>query len=169
MPNKPCAIGCGCGLHSSTSSRFSGRAHPHSSKVAMRTALEGKQRDPEQVQRSSDGLKKWHNSLTPEQKLARGRAISAGDPRSSTSGRLGWTGGQAGEDFAAVLCPVGFVREHQVNWASGPSAHYKLDFAHVLGKVNIELDGPYHDGSNDRERDARLRSLGWKVIRIRHA
>jgi very-short-patch-repair endonuclease len=46
---------------------------------------------------------------------------------------------------------------------------YHLDFAHVEGKVNIELDGPCHDHSKNEERDTFLRTLGWKVIRINHA
>lgn len=80
-------------------------------------------------------------------------------------------GGRTGDDFAAVLCPVGFVREHRIFYTSYPQRrYYQLDFAHVEAKVNIELDGPYHLSSeeDDKLRDTLLRSKGWKVIRIRH-
>ena len=135
----PCPDGCICSLHSRS----------------RRAAI-------------SKSLEEWHASLTSEERAARSQAISAGNPKSPTSGRLGWTGGRVGNEFASVLCPVGYVREFQVNWGSGHAAHYKLDFAHPQAKVNIELDGPYHYGVEDDVRDARLRALGWKVIRIAH-
>ena len=52
----------------------------------------------------------------------------------------------------------------------GGNRHYNLDFAHLGAKVNIELDGPYHYNlpHEDAQRDAKLKELGWKVIRINH-
>lgn len=86
-------------------------------------------------------------------------------------------GGQVAESFAAVLCPAGFVREHHV-WfghkidASGKqNGSARLDFAHIEGLIAIELDGPSHNSTarsrKDFERDAILRALGWKIIRIK--
>lgn len=91
-------------------------------------------------------------------------------------------GGEVGDSFALVLCPAGFTREHRVYYGEptvqifGDGRRRKknlsLDFAHIKGRVNIELDGPGHivfpDGGDD-VRDAMLRDLGWRVIRIRHA
>ena len=90
-----------------------------------------------------------------------------------------WQGGKAGEDFAAVLCPVGFIREyhflygeHVIMTAFGlRRKSFNLDFAHVEGKINIELDGPSHKSTpaEDAARDAILRDHGWRIIRIKHA
>lgn len=70
-------------------------------------------------------------------------------------------------DFAAVLCPAGYLMD-TVRLAQGRSV-YVLDFAHPEAKVNIEIDGSSHRGHEvrDARRDVFLRSLGWKVIRIR--
>jgi very-short-patch-repair endonuclease len=80
----------------------------------------------------------------------------------------GFSGGRVGDAYAKVLCPVGFVREHHVQYAARGDHRYVLDFAHIEGKVNIELDGPFHNFSQNEVRDSRLRDLGWKIIRIRH-
>lgn len=170
MPRSACPINCTCGLHHSTSSRFAGKTHSKTARAAQSKANLGRVRPVEEVEAVRAGVQAWHDSLSVEQRLARGLAISRGNPRSSTSGRLGWTGGLVGELFAQVLCPVGYVREHQVNYAPGGASHYKLDFAHLQAMVNIELDGPWHLNSTreDAVRDGRLRALGWKVIRIKH-
>jgi hypothetical protein len=151
-----CKTGCTCGVHN--------KPHRGPCPVGCRCELHTHQRGDA----ISHRLQTWHRSLSPQAKADRAKAISGGNPRSSTSGRLGWTGGRTGAEFAHVLCPVGYVREFQVNWGPGHAAHYKLDFAHPTAKVNIELDGPYHDPSGDEVRDLRLRALGWKVIRISH-
>lgn len=86
-------------------------------------------------------------------------------------------GGAIAEDFARVLCPAGFIREyalwigHKQNKDGGEGGRYRMDFAHVEGKIDIELDGKSHETPNrerhDFERDTILRSLGWKIIRIK--
>jgi hypothetical protein len=92
-------------------------------------------------------------------------------PSAHSSTELGkhFRGGRAGEDFAAVLCPVGFVREYKVFWG-GKGESFALDFAHPEGQVNIELDGPGHASTplQDRQRDEVLRHFGWRIIRIKH-
>jgi len=77
------------------------------------------------------------------------------------------------EQIAAVfLEPLGFQREHCVasNHAGPP---YKLDFGHPELKLDVEIDGRQHAETKiherDRERDAHLARLGWRVIRIRNA
>lgn len=74
-------------------------------------------------------------------------------------------------DFAAVLCPAGYLMD-EICILKGPqmnAGHYTLDFGHPEAKVDIEIDGSSHRGKEQRdaERDTLLRSLGWKVIRIR--
>lgn len=96
----------------------------------------------------------------------------------SKVGPRNWTGGQIAELYATVLCPVGFVREYHFTYGTKTVTtgwgfrrpRYQMDFAHVEGKVNIELDGPHHKGTpeHDARRDAILREHGWKIIRIKH-
>jgi hypothetical protein len=79
-------------------------------------------------------------------------------------------GGPFVDAVAEALGPAGFVREHYVRWGDGRTDFYRLDFAHIEARVNIELDGPYHYSTPEEDalRDTRLRELGWRVIRIRH-
>jgi hypothetical protein len=48
--------------------------------------------------------------------------------------------------------------------------HYKIDIANPAMKIAIELDGMSHCAlsrqAQDRKKDALLRSLGWKVLRL---
>lgn len=73
-------------------------------------------------------------------------------------------------EYAALLVPLGYVMDsYFVNGPRPGRATYKLDFALVDAKVNIELDGSSHKGARlerDARRDTWLRSLGWHVIRI---
>jgi very-short-patch-repair endonuclease len=45
-----------------------------------------------------------------------------------------------------------------------------MDFAHIEGKIDIELDGLGHKASSEEDavRDKILRLYGWKIIRIKH-
>lgn len=74
-------------------------------------------------------------------------------------------GGSTVDRYAEVLCPVGFERERHI-FIKG--YRVVLDFAHMSGKVNIELDGPHHYGHRlgDVERDRLMKSMGWMIIRI---
>jgi len=51
---------------------------------------------------------------------------------------------------------------------AGYPASYKLDLANVEMKVCIEVDGPSHYSrkAKDAKRDAKVTSLGWKVLRF---
>ena len=48
--------------------------------------------------------------------------------------------------------------------------HYKLDIANPIRKICIELDGGSHGSmvrqAQDKKKDAHLRALGWKVLRL---
>lgn len=45
---------------------------------------------------------------------------------------------------------------------------YIVDFAAPAARLVVEVDGGYHAGrrAGDRRRDARLRELGWRVVRV---
>lgn len=164
-----CEPGCACGKHRGN---FSGKKHSADTKAAISAGVKAaKPWESRDKRAHSNAVQRSWDRLSVSDRLARGAAISKGDPRSSTSGRLGWTGGRTGEEFAKLLCPLGYVREYQVNWGPGGHAHYKLDFALTDSKVNIELDGPWHMSSQEEDalRDSRLRALGWHVIRVRHS
>jgi len=79
-------------------------------------------------------------------------------------------GGEFATYFASIVCPLGYIREHQVVYGPGKASRFKLDFALPEAKIDIELDGPYHYSlpEEDVKRDLILRNLGWHVIRISH-
>lgn len=85
------------------------------------------------------------------------------------AGARNWSGGKQGDEYEKILAPAGYVRESKVYYSGQRGVHFNLDFAHLEAKVNIEIDGPFHDDTGDVVRDAVLRSLGWKVIRIKDA
>jgi hypothetical protein len=78
------------------------------------------------------------------------------------------------KEMAKILLPAGFVQEYPVSRGigSGKGGSYRLDFAHIEGKINIECDGPYHRSLKrkfrDEKKDLFLKSQGWKVIRVQH-
>ena len=84
-----------------------------------------------------------------------------------------------GDDYARILEPVGFVREHTIYYGEKivktgyglRRKFFKLDFTEPTSKTNIELDGPGHATTTEEDaaRDQILRGLGWRVIRIHHA
>jgi very-short-patch-repair endonuclease len=64
--------------------------------------------------------------------------------------------------------------EKQVDCYSLDIAHIpsQLDIAHIPSQLDIEIDGPSFHGTlrakkHDRKRDRRLRSLGWRIIRLK--
>jgi hypothetical protein len=73
--------------------------------------------------------------------------------------------------LAESLIPAGFVQEYPIT-RPGMKGRYKLDFAHLEAKVDIEADGPHHRPWKEQEkdvvRDVFLKSLGWRVIRVKH-
>ena len=92
----------------------------------------------------------------------------------ANKGNRGWHGGKTGFMYAAILRPAGFVWiyhfELEPRIGGRFARNIEMDFAHLEGKINIELDGPWHmkTSEEDAERDSILRSFGWHVIRIRH-
>lgn len=61
-----------------------------------------------------------------------------------------------------------WVLEHHVKLGPGRDG-CRLDVAHPQKKIAVELDGPSHYGARrkrDELRDARLRGLGWIVLRF---
>ena len=54
----------------------------------------------------------------------------------------------------------------------GYPTHYKLDLAHPIQKIAIEIDGGKHNTLRqqalDRKKDEKLRELGWRVLRLKN-
>jgi endogenous inhibitor of DNA gyrase (YacG/DUF329 family) len=143
----------------------------------------------ERWESKSQSIKEGHARKTPEAKILHGKRISEArkgmqfsDAHKAAIAAIAvsnWTGGTEGDTYAAILCPHGFVREyhflygeHVISTAFGLRRRsFNLDFAHVEGKINIELDGPSHKTTFEKDtlRDAILRDNGWRVIRIKHA
>lgn len=139
----------------------------------------------------SKAVRKGHAARSPEARVLHGKRISetrrAMDIRHSDETKAfladcavyNWQGGKVGDEFAVVLCPAGFKREHRFMYGEHVimtayglrRRSFNLDFAHVEGKINIELDGPGHKSTpiEDEARDAILRANGWRIIRIKHA
>ena len=63
-----------------------------------------------------------------------------------------------------------FNRQYIIEYrkVDSPNLYFIVDFACFEKKLAIEIDGKYHQFMNeyDQERDAIIRSLGWKVIRF---
>lgn len=165
MSSLPCPVGCTCGRHRPGTTVVYKRtmAHRLQARSASRPDTAARNRKPRSIVtrlRASASLAEGWKDRTPR---------SSGGKR-RTSGNFGFTGAETGEAFAEVLRPVGYVREYVIRYGVGKYNHYKVDFAHPEAKVVIELDGPYHEASEEADacRDAKLRKLGWKVIRINH-
>jgi very-short-patch-repair endonuclease len=81
----------------------------------------------------------------------------------------GWRVTNAGEaDLALALRNLGYSpRNIETQFNLGP---FKLDFAIVAARIDIEADGWVHTTSDvrkrDRLRDRQIREWGWTVIRI---
>jgi very-short-patch-repair endonuclease len=69
---------------------------------------------------------------------------------------------------ALVRAGIPFEREYRVRT---PRCTYRLDFAVVDSKLDIEADGPYHGTPkgrwHDHERDVNLHLAGWWTLRFR--
>lgn len=96
--------------------------------------------------------------------------ISASRIGKGYGGAQNYRGGSTGDAFAAVLCPVGYIREFVWQWGPLGTDRFHLDFGHPEAKTCFELDGPghCHTPQEDAERDEILKHFGWRVIRIRH-
>jgi len=75
-------------------------------------------------------------------------------------------------DFLPLLSSAGYITGYVIPThrpENNGGGYYKLDYAHLEAKVNIEIDGSSHrfKEEKDAKRDAFLRNLGWKVIRIK--
>lgn len=166
MSSRRCAPGCSCGRH-----------RPGSTTVYVRTAQQrlaaSSVARPDTAQRNRQArsmLTRLRSSASALERWRVNARKTATGGRRSTSGNFGFTGGKTGEQYATVLCPAGYVREHLIQYAPGRRNCFKVDFAHLAAKVVIELDGPHHQATEEDDacRDQVLRALGWKVIRISH-
>lgn len=150
MPIITCRIDCTCGRHS----RHLREPHSLATKLKIGAANYGRTRTTEQRAEMSKLLLE---------------AYQRGERKCSRRGNANYSGDEFANFLAELLCPLGYKREYQLIWGpDGRKDKYKLDFALLETKIDIEADGLYHDGSQDEARDTRLKSLGWKVIRVRY-
>jgi len=59
------------------------------------------------------------------------------------------------------ICGLRFRRQDPID-------DYVVDFSCPDARLIVEVDGPWHEGTaeSDANRDARLRLLGWRVLRF---
>lgn len=128
-------------------------------------------KNPEWRKRVSEGTKKKMHD--PEIRKRHLEALA--EAFASTENGNHWSGGQGQEPnklhkfYADILIPLGYISEHIVQWG-GRGERYRLDFALVDEKIDIEIDGSSHAGREERDmlRDKILKIFGWKIIRIKH-
>lgn len=171
MPAPPCKLDCTCGKHTKTTA---GRPcpvgctcdrHQHEGRSCLPgCACDRHKQSVKQIQSASTRQRWASGEFADREPHFCSASCTCGKHRSRPNN---FHGGQTGEDFAVVLCPAGYVREYPLFCAG---RRYTLDFAHLASRTNIELDGPHHytTEAEDLVRDGRLRSLGWRIIRIKH-
>lgn len=168
MASSPCKLGCTCGRHRPGTTVVYTRTWEHRMRARSlaRPDTAERNRQPRSILtrlRAGESIRlAWEEGRHSSENNTGGLR--------RTSGNFGYSGGDTGDAFAAVLCPVGYVREYLIQYGPDRYDRYKVDFAHLEAKVVIELDGPYHQATKEEDlcRDERLRLLGWKVIRINH-
>lgn len=75
------------------------------------------------------------------------------------------------------LLSKGWAPEHSVMTgparAAGDAYHYKIDLAHPIWMIAVEIDGGSHGTlvaqARDKRKDVALRRCGWKVLRLSNA
>lgn len=130
--------------------------------------------DPAWRKRVSDSTRTaMHNPVVRERHLAALEEVFAATENGNNfSGGKGTAPNETMLLYASILRPLGYLMDEVTisrGNDSGRGGHYTLDFALPSEKIDIEIDGTSHRNRQrkDYERDEFLRSLGWKVIRVR--
>jgi hypothetical protein len=94
------------------------------------------------------------------------RGVYANRPLPKGRGKYNFSGGKQGRKYWTLLYPANYVRELLIHLGK---ERFRLDFALVDRKVDIEIDGRWHVeySEGDAERDRKLKAAGWKVIRVK--
>lgn len=131
--------------------------------------------DPNTRDQMRKGLEVLH---TPEVEAKstesrRKQLLTAKDGNNFTGGK-GRPPNQLMLEYAKILVPLGYLMDEVIisrGKGSGTGSWYLLDFALPDQKINIEIDGSSHNQrkrmQRDFIRDTYLRSLGWKIVRIK--
>lgn len=115
-----------------------------------------------------------HAGLPLGERFRRIRANYANYQRWVEEGAASWMEGDPYEvgNWAAIFTPieVGAWRDIRAAglplWPQLPVDRFFVDFGNPVVKVALECDGKqWHDPLKDAERDRRLTSLGWVVLR----
>lgn len=98
----------------------------------------------------------------------RGQRISESRSGKGYAGNDNFRKGRNHEDFARILCPIGFQREFVVKYGLGRGEQFYLDFALPEIKFCIEIDGAEHKNSKEWDflRDKILTIKGWYILRV---
>jgi len=168
---RPCSTGCTCRRHNlpppsaesvqRRAAALKGHIVSEETRRKISAALAGRRFTYEQRRACTQRV---YSPRTEEQRQKMSKLATA------LSFGHNFRGGAVGDEFWHLLRPAGFVREYVIQHGSSRGQGYHLDFAHVEGRINIELDGPAHLSTleEDAIRDSWLKALGWRVIRIRH-
>lgn len=95
-------------------------------------------------------------------------------PEIEAAGRNEWGIDPYEADWLNIFTPIEAAVWHDIRMANAvmypqfPVSRYFVDFGNPVAKVALECDGAafHRDKDRDRERDAALNALGWKVYRL---
>lgn len=127
-------------------------------------------KDPEWRKRVSEGttVKMWDSEIR-KRHLSNLRLVMEQTENGNTfKGGIGQTPNRLEEYYANIFIPLGYIRDYPIALPIG-AGRYRLDFALLENKICIEIDGSSHAAHKNRDeiKDTYLRSLGWKIIRIK--
>ena len=152
--------------------------HTPEAREKARKKMIQKAKDPEWIKKVSEGTRKAMHDPKIRQKHLKALAKNLQKYGVGYKGGNGQPKTEIVKQFCSLLEPQGFICEHPVKTAGhgtglNTPTVYKTDFGHPIKKIAIELDGPSHRSlkarARDEKKDTVLRSLGWEVIRIKHA
>lgn len=146
-----------------TSNSIKGRTIPLEQRQRQSKAMKEVAKNPEWRKSVSIGTQiRMHDPIIRERHLSGlARNFKQAVNGNNFNGGKG-TLPNAEETSYSWLCEIGYETRVQV----GP---YTLDYALVVAKIDIEIDGSSHRHRKeaDERRDDFLRRLEWKVIRIK--
>jgi len=150
--------------------------------------IKAKVHNPIVREKVNAGIRKWWADGSPRAEIARER-IRALNPMKNASTRLkvsavlkamhhkpiiqggNGRGMTAPQKILMVALGPGWEPEFAVSLGKrtpGYPTHYKIDLAHPLKMIAIQVDGFSHHSrkAQDEKKTERLSSLGWKVLRL---
>jgi hypothetical protein len=151
-----------------------GKKSTPETKAKLKALCASRRKDPDWVSRVSSGTKRALSDPVKKKRHLEGvlKALSTKvHGRNFVGGKGDINITTAVAFYRELLCPLGYLMDKiTVATGQGRGHHYTIDFALPEEKIAIEIDGPQHKYSpnkeHDQRRDAFLQSQGWKVIRV---